>query len=275
MKREITIEAPAKINWLLRVGERRTDGYHDVETIFQAISLYDTLRIREAPRFFLRTNDSELPVDETNLVARAHQLLGAPPVEIELTKRIPAGGGLGGGSSDAAATLRGLIEMFDLPAKRLHEMALELGSDVPFFLQGGTAYATGRGDELRGLSPAAGISLLLAIPGQRIATTDAYRWLDGSARIIKPHLGFDRARNLIEDGVLRHASDLVNDFEPAVFARYPELSAIKEQIRADGAAWSGLSGSGSTIVGAFADRASRDRAIRKLRGVRAVAAETI
>lgn len=275
MKQEVTIEAPAKINWLLRVGTRRTDGYHDIETIFQTISLHDTLRIRRAQKFSFRCDDPAVPVDQSNLVVRAHQLLDAPPVEIELTKRIPAGGGLGGGSSDAAAMLRGLVEMFDLAKPNLPELALELGSDVPFFLKGGTAYATGRGEKLRSLPSRTGMPLLLALPQERIFTVDAYRWLDESRRSAEPAIGFEQARAMVDDGLLRHASKLVNDLEPVVFNRYPNLRALKEQIRAEGAVWVVMSGSGSTIAGAFQDRPSRDSAIEKLRAVRAVAAETI
>ena len=126
------VRAHAKINWALRVTGKRADGYHDIETIFQTISLHDTLVIHFSGHGF-SCDDPTIPVDETNLVVRAAR---GHDVAIALRKRIPAGGGLGGGSSDAAATLAALGE---------RERALELGSDVPFFLTGGTAYATSTG----------------------------------------------------------------------------------------------------------------------------------
>src|SRR5712691_7808516 len=127
------VRAHAKINWALRVTGKRADGYHDIETVFQTISLHDTLTITESDRLTLTCDDPTIPTDDTNLVVRA---ASGKNVAIALHKRIPAGGGLGGGSSDAAATLAAL---------GLEQRALALGSDVPFFLTGGTAYATGRG----------------------------------------------------------------------------------------------------------------------------------
>src|SRR6266568_3445478 len=149
--------AHAKINWSLRITGRRADGYHDLETLFQTISLHDTLTITPSERLTLTCDDPTIPVDDTNLVLRAAKLAAAPPVAIHLEKRIPAGGGLGGGSSDAAATLVAL----GAPSA---ELALQLGSDVPFFLVGGTAYATGRGEVLTPLRRAAPIPLLLLLP---------------------------------------------------------------------------------------------------------------
>ncbi|HEV2721960.1 MAG TPA: 4-(cytidine 5'-diphospho)-2-C-methyl-D-erythritol kinase, partial [Thermoanaerobaculia bacterium] len=135
------VRAYAKINLGLRVTAKRADGYHDIETIFQTISLHDTLTFTPAAALTLTCDAPDIPADDTNLVLRAARAAGAPPVSIALRKRIPAGGGLGGGSSDAAATLRAL-------GRADAEVALSLGSDVPFFLVGGTAYATGRGDAL-------------------------------------------------------------------------------------------------------------------------------
>src|SRR5439155_8911074 len=121
----------AKINWALRVVGKRADGYHDIETLFQTISLHDTLTFDRSKRLSLTCSDPSIPVDDTNLVLRAAKALGSPPVAIRLEKRIPAGGGLGGGSSNAAATLAALAKMFDL-RDPLHEIASRIGSDVPF-----------------------------------------------------------------------------------------------------------------------------------------------
>src|SRR5438876_4586953 len=139
------IAAYAKINWTLRVTGKRPDGYHDIETIFQTISLHDVLTFEEAADLSLTCTDPAIPTDDTNLVFRAARTIGVKS-RVHLEKQIPAGGGLGGASSDAAAVL----VAFD---RKDSELALSLGSDVPFFLHGGTAYATGRGERLTALRP--------------------------------------------------------------------------------------------------------------------------
>src|SRR5712691_10690746 len=170
------VNSYAKINWSLRVTAKRADAYHDIETLFQTISLHDTITITQAEQFSIMCDDPQVPCDETNLVMRAARAIGTPPVHFALQKRIRVGGGLGGGSSNAAATLIALDEMFALntPHERLREIALSLGSDVPFFLVGGTAYATGRGEQLTPLPAAAPIPLLLLFPEQRVSTAEAF-----------------------------------------------------------------------------------------------------
>lgn len=250
------VASHAKINWSLRIIGRRADGYHDLETIFQTISLHDVLTFRPADRLSLACDDPSIPVDDTNLVLRAARALGAPPVAIELQKRIPAGGGLGGGSSNAAATLVALATMFSISAP-LPEIALSLGSDVPFFLQGGTAYATGRGEVLTPLPSPPPIPLLLLLPEERVMTAEAFRLL----RRFSPPAGMH--------------GDFVNDFEEPIFARLPRLRSLKERLYDAGAAWAGMSGSGSTIVGAFRTAAARDAAIGAFDDIRSEPAETI
>lgn len=248
------IRAHAKINWSLRITGKRPDGFHDLETVFQTISLHDTLIFRESDELTLTCDDPSVPVDETNLVLRAARALGKTAA-IELRKRIPAGGGLGGGSSDAAATLRALGgDREDLP-----ELALSLGSDVPFFLLGGTAYATGRGEILTPMPPVHA-QLLLVLPEERVLTKDAF------ARITRysPPLG-----NAGEMPAFQ------NDFEEPVFALLPQLRDYKQRLLDAGATWAGMSGSGSTIVGAFASAAARDDAAARFADVRVERAETI
>ena len=247
--------AYAKINWALRVTGKRADGYHDIETLFQTISLHDTLTFRPSDRLTLTCDDPTIPVDETNLVLRAARAAGVGDVAIELRKRIPAGGGLGGGSADAAAVLAAFN------AKRA---ALSLGSDVPFFLTGGTAYATGRGEIITPLPPVSGVPLLLLIPEERVSTATAYAML----RRFSPPLGVDRYRAMIEDGFLSHAGELVNDFEEPIFDALPRLRHLKSRLREAGAAWAAMSGSGSTIAGAFRDAAERDAAATRFTDVR-------
>lgn len=255
--------AYAKINWALRVTGKRADGYHDIETLFQTISLYDTLTIEPASRLSLRCSDPSIPADDRNLVIRAAKAIGIT-AQIDLEKRIPAGGGLGGGSSDAAAVLAA----FD---RRDANIALSLGSDVPFFLVGGTAYATGRGEVITRLPKVAPVPLLLLIPEERVSTADAY----GSLRRFSPPLGVERYRAMIAGDLLGHAAELVNDFEEPIFARLPRLGALKTRLVACGAAWAAMSGSGSTIVGAFRSQADRDGAAGRFGDVRSVACETI
>ncbi|HYM60205.1 MAG TPA: 4-(cytidine 5'-diphospho)-2-C-methyl-D-erythritol kinase [Thermoanaerobaculia bacterium] len=267
------VRSYAKINWSLRITGRRADGYHDLETLFQSVSLHDVLTFREAATTLLACDDPSIPTDESNLILRAAKRLGAPPVAITLEKRIPAGGGLGGGSSNAAAALRALDRMFDLhtPPQTLHEHALALGSDVPFFLAGGTAYATGRGEALTPLPAVAPVPLLLLLPEERVMTAEAFRMLRGFSQPI----GLDRYRAMVDDDLLSHADLLVNDFEGPIFEKLPSLAALKRRLKDAGAAWTAMSGSGSTIAGAFRSQAARDAAAGSFADMRVAVAETI
>jgi 4-diphosphocytidyl-2-C-methyl-D-erythritol kinase len=257
----------AKINWSLRVTGKRPDGFHDIETVFQSISLYDTLTFTLGKQLVLTCDDPSIPTDETNLVMRAARALGSPPVAIHIAKRIPAGGGLGGGSSNAASTLTALTTMVpELMAAmgRLPEIARTLGSDVPFFLVGGTAYATGRGEVLTPLDPVdPSIPLLLLIPEERVLTKEAYA---GLTQFSKPR-GIEQYRGMPYDS-------FVNDFEASVFKQLPRLKALKRRLLEAGARWAGMTGSGSTIVGAFPNAKSRDTALDTFKSVRAVACKT-
>jgi len=247
----IETRAYAKINWSLRITGKRADGYHDLETIFQTISLHDTLVFRESDRLTLACDDPSIPVDETNLVLRAARAVGKTAA-IELRKRIPAGGGLGGGSSDAAATLRALGgDRGDLP-----QLALSLGSDIPFFLMGGTAYATGRGEILTPMPPIRA-ALLLVLPEERVMTKQAF------ARVTR----YSQPAGM--------NAPFTNDFEEPVFAMLPQLREYKQRLYDAGATWAGMSGSGSTIAGAFASAAARDEAAARFRDVRVERAETV
>ncbi len=256
----------AKINWSLRILGRRGDGYHDLETLFQAISLHDVLTLEAAPRLMLTSDDPTIPSGEANLAMRAARLLATPPVAIHIEKRIPAGGGLGGGSSNAAATLLALDDMFSLrtPRERLAEIALALGSDVPFFLTGGTAYARGRGEELTPIALDGPPALLLLLPDERVATADAFARV---TRYSQP-LGIDAYRKF-------DPKVMTNDFETPIFAVLPHLRDLKQRLCDAGAAWAGMTGSGSTIVGAFRSKSQRDAAQARFTDVRVAAAETL
>lgn len=249
------VQSYAKINWALRITGRRDDGFHDLETVFQQISLHDTLTFTPASSLSLTCSDPSIPTDASNLVLRAAALCGAPSMSIHLQKRIPAGGGLGGGSSNAAATLIAL-------GNPDPDAALSLGSDVPYFLKGGTAYARGRGELLTAMPPMTGIPLLLVLPEERVLTKHAFAHV---TRYSEP-LGLDAYRTF---------DNFTNDFEEPVFTLLPRLREFKERLLRTGAFWAGMSGSGSTIVGAFETPAARDAALGAFSDVHAVAAITM
>lgn len=251
------IRSHAKINWSLRVTGKRADGFHDIETVFQTISLHDELTFTESDALTLTCDDLSIPTDETNLVLRAARAVNAKPHAIDLRKRIPAGGGLGGGSSNAAATLR----VLGGDREDLADIALQLGSDVPFFLLGGTAYATGRGEVLTPLPPMSEIPLLLVLPEERVNTREAYSRI---TRYSEP-LGIEGYREF---------ANFTNDFEEPVFAMLPRLAELKARLHAAGAKWAQMSGSGSTIAGAFESAAARDAAAAAFEDVRVVKSVT-
>ncbi len=191
--RSVTIRAFAKINLSLRVGDVRTDGYHPVQTLLQGIDLFDTVRIVRRPGpFEIRCETKGVPLDRTNLVWKAADVLwqttgraGEPrDVLVTLRKGIPMQAGLGGGSSDAAAALQGLSRIWQrrVPDGALHAMAAQLGSDVPYFLVGGTALGLGRGEEVYPLEDLPRLWVVLALPPFGVSTKDAYAWLDESRK---------------------------------------------------------------------------------------------
>ncbi len=256
MSRELDLRALAKINLDLRVLHRRGDGYHEIRTVFQTISLADRIRIRYEP-----SRDFEIQIDgnvaiEDNLIARAAravtQELGCGGVfHFRLSKRIPMGAGLGGGSSDAAAVLLALPALLEraIAPDRLHALAAAMGSDVPFFLYGGTALGMGRGDELYPLPDARALPGLLVAPSLHVSTPEAYRALRFSGQeteVAAKRAGFARFT------WTRDPAWAENDFEPAVFGLHPELSAIRATLERNGAICARMTGSGSSIFGLFA-----------------------
>ena len=271
----LTGPAPAKINLALKILDPRPDGFHELRTIFQTISLADRLTVgyqRQGPRKVeIRCADPELENPANLAVRAAVALLEAGPwrgrVTLTLEKKIPWGAGLGGGSSDAAAVLRALQRLLKpQPAASLvFQVAAALGSDVPFFLVGGTALGIGRGEEVYPLPDGPGAWLVLLAPELRIPTPEAYQAL----RRQRPRLTADSRRNIINgfcSGVSvsedRGMQDLAgappdcfeNDFEAVVFHRHPELRKWKNRLVRLGASRAMLSGSGSALFGIFPDR---------------------
>jgi 4-diphosphocytidyl-2-C-methyl-D-erythritol kinase len=274
---EVALPAFAKVNLRLDIVGRRADGYHELRTIFQTISLHDTLRLEwnrgraiELEIAGNATLASESP--RTNLVYRALAALRAElgiarGVRARLEKRIPAGRGLGGGSSDAAAALVGLLRLSRrrIPLARLVEIASQLGSDVPFFLFGGRAAAFGRGEQLLPLpdGPARGV-LVVSPCAISVATRDAYWWLALPRSLVRARLTNPRAASrLIEFCALcwsPREAPLSNDFESVVFKRHPLLGRIKRELLRRGAADAALAGSGSAVFGVFRNPAQARRA---------------
>jgi 4-diphosphocytidyl-2-C-methyl-D-erythritol kinase len=268
--REVRIPAFAKINLRLDILGKRPDGYHELRTIFQTISLHDKLSLRTSrkPGISLSIYGNERlsgePVTK-NLVYRAVDALKRElkihgGVEIELHKSIPAGGGLGGGSSDAAAALLGYLRLKGkkLALERLIEIAVSLGADVPFFLFGGRALGVNRGDELYPLGDIAKHSILVVAPRNiHVPTPEAFRWAkapslasEQSRQLTKP-LGNSKLWRFCALCWSAQVSGLSNDFERPVFRRHPRLATLKRDLLRAGATEAMLAGSGSAVFGVF------------------------
>lgn len=274
-ERGLTLAAPAKVNLLLRVREREPSGYHRLQTVFCALELSDELQLAldPEPGVRLRVEGARLGDPEGNLVVRAARAWLAeagPPTEgdwqgvtARLTKRIPHGGGLGGGSSDAAATLRGLTALLPgrVPEERVAALGTALGSDVPFFLsQAPLCWAEGYGERLTPLPPLPARPVVLAIPPFRISTPVAYGWLDADRRGPGPFEGEAEGETAPPADWSDLATRSVNDFERSVFRRHPELRALRDRLRRSGAVPALLSGSGSTVFGIFESDARAEAA---------------
>jgi 4-diphosphocytidyl-2-C-methyl-D-erythritol kinase len=269
---EVRIPAHAKINLRLHVLGQRADGYHELRTIFQTITLHDDLRLRATARAGISLTvqgDERLAGEplERNLAYRAVEALQKEfalrlGIEIKLRKRIPAGGGLGGGSSDAAAALVGYLRLTGrkLALPRLMEIAAGLGADVPYFLLGGRAAGGNRGDEIYPLKDIPRRTVLVVFPHDtRVPTADAFRWLEAPA-LTNP-IATSRLWEFCALSWSTQAGGLSNDFEGPVFRRFPRLEEIKRVLLRGGAAEALLAGSGSAVFGLFPSPAKARRAV--------------
>lgn len=269
----VTIRSPAKLNLGLRVLFKRPDGYHEIETVMLMVDLCDELSFEEAPRGIeIVCNDREVPIDELNLAYKAALALikeRAPQkgVRIEIAKRIPISAGLGGGSSNGAATLLALDRMWGLGlgSKELMAYACRLGSDAPFFTFWHAALATGRGEALERINPARQLFVLIVCPAAKIPTGWAYENLK-----IDLTSTSSRAKILIcllETGDLINVGmHLKNDLEEVVCEKVPAIAGIKAELIKLGALGSSMSGSGPCVFGIFASQESCLRAKDKLMG---------
>ena len=258
-----SLKAPAKINWFLRIINKRDDGYHNIFSFMQCIDLYDTLRFERADTTELISNLNISP--ENDLVYKTASLLkqyasyrgGA---KLTLQKAIPVSAGLGGGSSDAAYTLLGLNELWGLGLKReeLCTIGLEIGSDIPFFLHSSPALVEGRGEQITHMNlDASSMVLLLVKPPVAVSTAWAYSLVDKirhtelTKKLIDIKL-FCRA--FVKKDFLSLRTLLKNDFENVVFKEYPDIEKIKKRMLENGALVSSMTGSGPTVFGVFSSK---------------------
>lgn len=269
MTRTARLEAFAKLNLGLRVLRKREDGYHELRTVFQTISLADRMGVAFTPSSHTSIRIDGTPHIPDNLVEKAARLIldemrVTAEVHFDLKKRIPAGAGLGGGSTDAAAVLLALpvLAGVEVESFRLFEIAAQLGSDVPFFLHGGTALGTGRGEELYPLPDLPARPLLLIAPDVHSSTAEAYRDLSRTlagneltTKALQIKLGSFQKQ--VWQGSL---TDTANDFEEVVFARHPELGKLKERLVKAGAQPAAMTGSGSALFGVFENSAELSQA---------------
>ncbi len=269
----IQVSAPAKINLFLQVTGKRPDGYHELFTLMCPIGLADIVRLKPLKSGIrIACTDPAVPTDDSNVAHQAARIFnsrvtrrrGVLPlgVDIDITKRIPVGAGLGGGSSDAAAVLYGLNEQCGYPFRReeLMEMGLEIGADVPFFLFGQPAIATGIGEILVPCRNLTAYTVLLLYPGISVSTAEVYKNLD---------LGLTNCEKKLKDFVLKDGSfdvafHLCNDLETVTLDRYPQVKAAKTAVSGCGARGVLMSGSGSTVFGLFENASAAHRAMRTL-----------
>jgi len=256
----VTLRTPAKINLTLQVGAKRADGFHDVRTVLQSIGLSDTLAFqRTKGPFRLTVAGADLASDQSNLIWRAAAALwtaagkaGDPHgAHVTLRKVIPVAAGLGGGSANAAGALVGLNQMWRLGLTRadLDRLAASLGSDVPFFLAGGTAIGLGRGDQILPLKPIRRLGIVIIKPAFGVGTADAYRWFDENhARLEGASTDAGSDLNVGWPSPLR----LINHLQAPVAARHPEIGEAIEAARQAGATAAAMTGSGSAVFAVFA-----------------------
>ncbi|MGI8787551.1 MAG: 4-(cytidine 5'-diphospho)-2-C-methyl-D-erythritol kinase [Pyrinomonadaceae bacterium] len=261
----------AKINLLLRVLGKRTDGYHELCTVFQTVSLCDYLTFAEGKKITLTCDDCKIPLDDKNLIIRAAKILREnygvkSGAKIHLEKRIPSPGGLGGGSSNAAVALIGLLKLWKLKIELedLCELGATLGADVPFFFFGGTALGSGRGTEIFQLKDYAAEHLLIVTPNVAVSTEKAFKGLNA------PDLTNKFSKSILQicryeaNSLYLRQSQLTNDFERTVFEIEPETARTKDKLFALGAKRALMSGSGASIAAVFASGDKKQSALDAL-----------
>jgi len=273
------ILSPAKVNLSLLIGKLRADGYHDIQTVFQAVDVSDTIEIKEIRRGIeIFCSSPGVPAGSSNLAYRAAELIQKKAktkqgIRITITKKIPVSGGLGGGSSNASAVLLALNKLWSLGLNEDALMAIagRIGADAPFFIRSGTAFASGKGEKLEFLPAAAGW-LILANPGIKVSTAWAYGAWDRFSVANRKKLLTQKHRNIkIIVNLLKKSPGLMipgryffNDFESIVIDRFPGIGKLKSSLNSFGATGALMTGSGSTVFGLAPTRAAAEKISKKL-----------
>src|SRR3954470_2317859 len=282
---KLTVRAHAKVNLDLRVLGVRTDGYHELRTVFQAIELHDTLVCSDRPGpFTLKCRTAGVPLDAGNLVWKAAAALwtalgragGIRDTTITIEKKIPVEAGLGGGSADAAAALMGLARLWGgVPMTLLRDVGGTIGADVPFFLSGGTALGLGRGEEIYPLVDLPPHFVVIVRPPFGVSTAEAYGWYDEDRA--SGQRDENREFQQLPVPWPSRAAQMVNDLEPAVMRRHQEIGPLKQLLRDAGATAAAMSGSGSAVFGLFRGRQAAEKAVKPLsrNGARALVTRTV
>ncbi|MFH1374882.1 MAG: 4-(cytidine 5'-diphospho)-2-C-methyl-D-erythritol kinase [bacterium] len=255
----VTVDTPAKVNLFLQILQRRPDGYHDINSLFQAVTLFDTLNfsVTASDGVTIRLQPGiELPVDASNLITKAYHLIRerfrlSRGLQVVLRKMIPVSAGLGGGSADAAAVILACNQLFDLglSCREMARLGLNIGSDIPFFFAGGQALVSGRGEVIRESTYPTDYQMLLVTPALAIATTDSYSALKRDLTTSK--LPFSLACCRTVDDLVASLRLAGNDFEEVQFRSYPVLGEIRDELLRCGALLTRMSGSGPTMFGIF------------------------
>ncbi len=252
---KLKVNSPAKINIGLNIIRKRSDGFHDLETIFYPLNLYDIIVFEKSDNLYFNSNNEQLNQEDSNLIIKAIKILEEKSgkklnVKIELEKNIPIGAGLGGGSSNAAFTLSAINNFFDLnfTSDELSKLALELGSDVPYFLNPVPSFAESRGEILFPISLNINFPIVIVNPGIHIST----KWAFENLITHKPKFRLRDLGNIkSKDDFEELRFKIFNDFEEVVFNKYPEIKAIKNKFYESGALFSLMTGTGSSVFGIF------------------------
>ena len=269
---KLEIKAYAKINLGLDVVRRLENGYHEVKMVMQTVGIYDVLTFEKAAEGIAITTDSgELPTDENNLIYKAARLMKerygiAEGVRIHLQKNIPIAAGMAGGSTDAAATLKGMNELFglDVSQEELMEIGVKIGADVPYCVMGGTALAEGIGEKLTQLKAAPDCFVLVAKPNINVSTKFVYEHLDATG--VEKHPDIDGMVEAIAEGNLQGVLErMENVLESVTIPAHPIIDTIKTRMKELGAANSLMSGSGPTVFGIFTDKEQAERAYEQIK----------